>query len=96
MAIICARHGLYEKQLHPFFFGIITTTDGDEITHMMSRENEEVKLFNKFKISEDPIVYVWLKKVEDQKRLILNNYLEKVVTKLSTIDYINKVDILVK
>ena len=88
-----------QRHFNKMFAGLntlITKKEGDEITHMMSRESEEVELYNTIKISEDPVVYVWLKKVEDQMRLTLANLLEKAVNEISNMDYINKVNDFIK
>ena len=66
--------------------------DGNELQGMVSREFEEVK-FEKFvKISDDPVVYQWLRKVQEQMHFTLATKLEKAVTEISEMDYIGKVD----
>lgn len=82
------------RHFNKMFAGLnsLVSSNGDEITHMNSRENEEVEFANKIKISDDPIVYVWLTKVEEQMRITLATLLEKAVAQISSMDYINKVD----
>ena len=41
--------------------------DGNELKGMVSREFEEVPFETTVKISDDPIIYQWLSKVQDQK-----------------------------
>ena len=49
------------------FAGITSTTfekEGDILTGMVSREGESVHFSNNVTISEDPVIYIWLGKVE--------------------------------
>ena len=66
--------------------------DGNEMTGMVSREFEEVPFVKTVKISDDPVVYQWLTKVEDQMHFTLATKLENAVLEISEMDYINKVD----
>ena len=66
--------------------------DGNEMSGMISREFEEVPFEKSVKISDDPVVYQWLTKVEDQMHFTLATRLEKAVLEISEMDYINKVD----
>ena len=66
--------------------------DGNELQGMVSREFEEVKFEKTIKISDDPVVYQWLRKVQEQMHFTLATKLEKAVTEISEMDYIGKVD----
>ena len=66
--------------------------DGNELQGMVSREFEEVKFEKPIKISDDPVVYQWLRKVQEQMHFTLATKLEKAVTEISEMDYIGKVD----
>ena len=66
--------------------------DGNELQGMVSREFEEVKFEKSVKISDDPVVYQWLRKVQEQMHFTLATKLEKAVTEISEMDYIGKVD----
>jgi hypothetical protein len=49
------------------FAGITSTNfenEGDSVVGMVSREGEYVKWSKPVTISEDPTIYVWLKKIE--------------------------------
>ena len=70
--------------------------DGDELKGMVSREFEEVNFEKSVKISEDPVVYQWLRKVQEQMHYTLATKLEKAVTEISEMDYIGKVDEFIK
>ena len=70
--------------------------DGDELTGMVSREFEEVQFEKSVKISEDPVVYQWLRKVQEQMQLTLATKLERAVAEISEMDYIGKVDEFIK
>jgi dynein heavy chain 1 len=87
-----------QRHFNKMFAGLqsLSSEDGDIITHMNSREQEVVKLEKNIKISEDPVVYSWLSKVEDGMRFTLASLLEKSVNEISAIDYINKVDDFIK
>ena len=66
--------------------------DGNELLGMVSREFEEVSFEKSVKISDDPVVYQWLRKVQEQMHFTLATKLEKAVTEISGMDYIGKVD----
>ena len=66
--------------------------DGNELLGMVSREFEEVQFEKSVKISDDPVVYQWLRKVQEQMHITLATKLEKAVTEISEMDYIGKVD----
>ena len=70
--------------------------DGDELKGMISREFEEVLFEKSVKISEDPVVYQWLRKVQEQMHFTLATKLEKAVSEISEMDYIGKVDEFIK
>ena len=70
--------------------------DGDELKGMVSREFEEVFFEKSVKISEDPVVYQWLRKVQEQMHFTLATKLEKAVSEISEMDYIGKVDEFIK
>ena len=70
--------------------------DGDELKGMVSREFEEVFFEKNVKISDDPVVYQWLRKVQEQMHFTLATKLEKAVTEISEMDYIGKVDEFIK
>ena len=59
---------------------------------MVSREFEEVPFEKTVKISDDPVVYQWLRKVQEQMHYTLATKLEKAVTEISGMDYIGKVN----
>lgn len=87
-----------QRHFNKMFAGLnsLNTADGNEITHMVSREKEEVEFVNKIKISDDPTIYIWLEKIENQMRITLATKLEKAVTEISSMDYINNPDQFVK
>ena len=66
--------------------------DGNELLGMVSREFEEVNFEKIVKISDDPVVYQWLRKVQEQMHYTLATKLEKAVTEISGMDYIGKVN----
>ena len=70
--------------------------DGNELKGMISREFEEVQFEKPVKISEDPVVYQWLRKVQEQMHFTLATKLEKAVSEISEMDYIGKVDEFIK
>ena len=70
--------------------------DGNELKGMLSREFEEVFFEKSVKISDDPVVYQWLRKVQEQMQLTLATKLEKAVSEISEMDYIGKVDEFIK
>ena len=70
--------------------------DADELKGMISREFEEVLFEKSVKISEDPVVYQWLRKVQEQMHFTLATKLEKAVSEISEMDYIGKVDEFIK
>ena len=74
----------------------LLSEDGDELTGMVSREFEEVKFETSVKISDDPVVYQWLRKVQEQMQLTLAIKLERAVNEISEMDYIGKVDDFIK
>lgn len=58
---------MVQRHFPKMFAGITSTTfekEGDVLTGMVSREGETVHLSNTITISEDPVIYVWLGKVE--------------------------------
>ena len=87
-----------QRHFNKMFAGLqsLSSDDGDLITHMSSKEQEIVKLEKNIKISDDPVVYSWLSKVEDGMRFTLATLLEKSVTEISAMDYINKTDDFIK
>ena len=70
--------------------------DGNELKGMISREFEEVQFEKPVKISDDPVVYQWLRKVQEQMHFTLATKLEKAVSEISEMDYIGKVDEFIK
>lgn len=66
------------------------------MTGMMSREFEEVQFEKNIKISDDPVVYQWLSKIQEQMQFSLATKLEKSVVEISQMDYINQVDSFIK
>lgn len=71
------------------FAGITSTTfekEGDVITGMVSREGENVKFSNNVTISEDPIIYIWLGKIESGMQISLAHKLQQSIDEMSTID----------
>jgi dynein heavy chain 1, cytosolic len=87
-----------QRHFNKMFAGLnaLISKDGDEITHMTSREREEVEFEKSIKISDDPTVYIWLGKIEEQMRLTLATKLERAVNEISAMDYINQVDEFIK
>ncbi|CAD7970792.1 unnamed protein product, partial [Amoebophrya sp. A120] len=63
-----------------------TENEGDSITVMRSRENEEVKFEKPVVISEDPSIHVWLTKVETAIRTALSARLSTAWPALASID----------
>jgi hypothetical protein len=58
---------MVQRHFPKMFAGITSTTfekEGDALTGMVSREGESVLFSNIVTISEDPVIYVWLGKVE--------------------------------
>lgn len=43
----------------------LVSTDNDSIQGISSREGESVKYIKSIKVSDDPTIKVWLKKVDD-------------------------------
>ena len=65
------------------------------MTGMYSREGEYVPFAGgpsggKVIISEDPTIYVWLTKIEQQMQISLANHLESAVTSLEILDRIEQ------
>ena len=86
------------RHFNKMFAGMnsLICTDGDELKGMISREFEEVLFEKSVKISEDPVVYQWLRKVQEQMHFTLATKLEKAVGEISEMDYIGKVDEFIK
>ena len=86
------------RHFNKMFAGMnsLVCEDGNEMTKMVSREFEEVPFETTVKINENPIVYVWLTKIQEQMQMTLAKKLEKAVNEISTMDYINKVDDFIK
>ena len=86
------------RHFNKMFAGMnsLLSEDGDELTGMVSREFEEVKFETSVKISDDPVVYQWLRKVQEQMQLTLAIKLERAVNEISEMDYIGKVDDFIK
>jgi len=86
------------RHFNKMFAGMnsLISEDGDELTGMVSREFEEVKFEKSVKISDDPVVYQWLRKVQEQMQLTLAIKLERAVNEISEMDYIGKVDDFIK
>ena len=86
------------RHFNKMFAGMnsLLSDDGDELKGMLSREFEEVFFEKKVKISEDPVVYQWLRKVQEQMHFTLATKLEKAVSEISEMDYIGKVDQFIK
>ena len=87
-----------QRHFNKMFAGLNTliTHDSDSLTGMMSKEFETVNFETPVKISEDPIVYVWLTKIETEMRISLATKLEKSVNDISNIDYINNTAAFIK
>ncbi len=100
LEIVGNSKDIYKVQRHfnKMFAGLnsLNTPDGNELTHMVSREKEEVEFTNKIKISDDPTIYIWLEKIENQMRITLATKLERAVTEISSMDYVNNPDQFVK
>ena len=86
------------RHFNKMFAGMnsLLSEDGDELTGMVSREFEEVKFETTVKIKDDPVVYQWLRKVQEQMQLTLAIKLERAVNEISEMDYIGKVDDFIK
>ena len=86
------------RHFNKMFAGMnsLLSEDGDELTGMVSREFEEVQFETSVKISDDPVVYQWLRKVQEQMQLTLAIKLERAVNEISEMDYIGKVDDFIK
>lgn len=61
-------------------------SEGDHLIGMYSREGEYVSYTDKVIISEDPTIYVWLTKIEQQMQRSLAHHLESAVTSLDILD----------
>ncbi len=87
-----------QRHFNKMFAGLnsMISADGNEITHMKSREMEEVEFNTYIKISDDPTIYIWLEKIENQMRITLAKKLERAVTEISAIDYTKQVNEFVK
>ena len=86
------------RHFNKMFAGMnsLICADGDELKGMISREFEEVIFEKSVKISEDPVVYQWLRKVQEQMHFTLATKLEKAVSEISEMDYIGKVNEFIK
>jgi dynein heavy chain 1 len=69
---------IVQRHFPKMFAGIVQliTEDHEDIRGMRSRETEEVEFSSNIVISEDPTIYVWLTKIEQQMRLSLAENLE--------------------
>ena len=54
--------------------------DDNELLEMVSREFEKVNLEKAVKISDYPVVYQWLRKVQEQMHYTLATKMEKAIT----------------
>jgi len=71
------------------FAGITTLSfdeEGDKLSGMYSKEGEYVQWSNNVVISEDPTIYVWLTKIEQQMQVSLAHKLESAVQALDILD----------
>ena len=86
------------RHFNKMFAGMnsLLCADGNEMTGMVSREFEEVPFEKSVKISDDPIVYQWLGKIQEQMQFTLATKLEKAVLEIGEMDYINQVDSFIK
>jgi dynein heavy chain 1 len=75
-----------QRHFPKMFAGIVSLISPDTVTieAMTSRENEEVAFTNQVSISEDPIIYVWLSKIEFQMRNSLAHALDKTVAGITS------------
>ena len=86
------------RHFNKMFAGMnsLISEDGNELKGMISREFEEVQFDKSVKISDDPVVYQWLRKVQEQMHFTLATKLERAVSEISEMDYIGKVDDFIK
>ena len=85
---------MVQRHFPKMFAGITTLSfenDGDHLLGMYSREGEYVPFIGgpqngKVIISEDPTIYVWLTKIEQQMQISLAIHLETAVQSLEILD----------
>lgn len=80
---------MVQRHFPKMFAGITTMNfegEGDHLVGMYSREGEYVHFSDKVVISEDPTIYVWLTKIEQQMQVSLAHHLEQAVTALELLD----------
>jgi len=83
---------MVQRHFPKMFAGITQLSfenEGDHLMGMYSREGEYVPFAGgagKVVISEDPTIYVWLTKIEQQMQLSLATHLEQAVTSLEILD----------
>ena len=80
---------MVQRHFPKMFAGITTMNyenEGDHLVGMYSREGEYVSFANKVVISEDPTIYVWLTKIEQQMQHSLAYHLEEAVQSLELLD----------
>lgn len=80
---------MVQRHFPKMFAGITTMNfenEGDSLVGMYSREGEYVPFSNNVVISEDPTIYVWLTKIEQQMQVSLAHQLEQAVTALELLD----------
>lgn len=83
---------MVQRHFPKMFAGITQLSfenEGDHLLGMYSREGEYVPFAGgagKVVISEDPTIYVWLTKIEQQMQLSLATHLEQAVTSLEILD----------
>ena len=67
-----------QRHFPKMFAGITTieSEDGNELKGMFSREGEHVLFSQNVKIQDDPTIYVWLNKLQNQMQASLAFHLE--------------------
>ena len=80
---------LVQRHFPKMFAGITAMDaedDGDSLIGLYSREGEYVNFTNNVRISEDPTIYVWLTKIEQQMQVSLAHKLEESVQAVELLD----------
>lgn len=77
-----------QRHFPKMFAGITTieSENGDDLKGMYSREGEHVPFKEQIKISTDPVIYVWLNKLQNMMQTSLADKLNLAVKDLEVID----------
>mmetsp|Transcript_20729 Transcript_20729/g.31809 ORF Transcript_20729/g.31809 Transcript_20729/m.31809 type:complete len:610 (+) Transcript_20729:4009-5838(+) len=80
---------MVQRHFPKMFAGITSSNfdnEGDRLNGMYSREGEYVDFSKPVVISEDPTIYVWLTKIEQEMQMCLALKLQSSIDELETID----------